>query len=657
MTDQTKAASWRLLGGIQSLAGHGYGSRYPSLVLSIEGLPLDTGIREALWSALAEVCPSMARPPFVEVVSRAWPQSLEWLLAIWQSLQLGSGLPVYEAGRVLVHSSTQARCLIPVSGTAHRAMAEVVQATLDWLTGVSLAGNHDSNRSRLEHAIKALSRHCPQGSNVPRFVKAAYEAGIPVLELPGGVYQYGVGSRARWLDSSFTDVTSTISSKLARRKTWASALLRQAGLPVPAHFPVADAQQAVQAAHRLGYPVVVKPADLDGGLGVAAGLLADEEVVQSYEIARKCSGNILVEKHAEGRDYRVTVFNGEVIAAIERVPAGVTGDGCSTVIQLIEGINADPRRGQGKQALLQRLVIDEESRRVLDSQRLSPSSVPANGRFVRLRRAANVASGGMPVAVQDRIHPDNARLAVRAAEALRLDLAGIDLLIPDIAVSWRQSGAAICEVNGQPNLGQITTAHVYGAILKQLVSGRGRIPTIVVVGADRSDPWLSGLSSRLTEAGMRVGVVGGGVTRATGETLHTEGLSPYAGGRMLALDRRVDAMILAIEDDSVLRTGLPLDRFDALILAGSCLRAHKPHAAANLQRLLNEVLLCVLPACDGVVVVPAGQGLKGQGSSARTRAVWHELDGDVHAVIEQTVKLLQGLPLWSEDRQEQRVSR
>lgn len=643
MRVSTTSPSWQLIGRIQPLVGHGYASRYPALVVRLEGEPLSADVKAALWAALRASCPTMERSTANLDPTQDWPQSVQWLLASWQALQVGLGLPVYEVGRLLGCTSNQARCIVPTFGVAQAAMARVVRRTLEWLRAVSSGDDSATAQAYLDKAIQALRAHSAKGSNVPRFVKAAYELGIPIQELPGGVYQYGVGRRARWLDSSFTDVTPNISAKLARNKVMASALLRQAGLSVPAHQLVANADQAVKAAHTLGYPVVVKPADMDGGVGVAAGLLNDEEVIQAYKNASKHSRHILLEKHVEGCDYRITVFNGVAIWAIERVPAGVTGDGSQSVAELIATTNADPRRGTGKHAPLQRLQIDEESDRLLEMQGLKATSIPPAGQFVRLRRAANVASGGTPVAVFDRLHPDNARLAVRAAEVLRLDLAGIDLLIPDITVSWRESGAAICEVNGQPNLGQTTAAHLYGAILRQLLPEGGRIPTIWVFGAKQTRQWLQALSRQLAATGMSVGVAGNGEVCVNGETIHQGAATTYAAGKMLALHRNVDAMVLAVEDDSVLQTGMPVDRCDALILAGANVKQRQERNRESHQRWMAELLRSLLPACDGVVVAPKIGELKLQGFRELSTATWHEMEGAVPLVCAQTVEMVKAL--------------
>lgn len=640
------STSWRLLSKIQTLDGYGYGSRYPSLVLSFEGLPLSKDDKDSLRQIIKDCCPGIIESIHDDENQISdWHQSVAWLLEVWRSLQVASGLPVYEAGRAIAHSATQVRCVVPTLSASLNSLAKVINETVRYLSEVHAEEATATRADRLKLSIKALFQHSPKGSNVPRFLKAAYELGIPFQELPGDAYQYGYAKRARWLDSSFTDVTSTISAKLCRNKMSTSSLLRQAGLPAPSHYLAPDPEHAVNIADHLGYPVVVKPADLDGGVGVAPGLRSGDDVRRAFANAIKYSKNILVEKHFEGRDYRLTVFNGEMIWAIERIPAGVTGDGKNSISQLIELINADPRRGIGRHAPLKRIQIDEESNHLLEIQELQITSVPKDGQFVRLRRAANVASGGMPLAVFDEVHPDNARLAVRAAKIMRLDLAGIDLLIPNIGVSWRTSGAAICEVNGQPNLGQTTAMHLYPSILKQLITGSGRVPTILVVGATRSETWLEALSREFASAGIKAGLVGSNICWLGKEIIHEGDATPYAGGKMMALNRDVGGVVIAVEDFSILRTGLPVSRVDAVILAGKNLRSSETPQTQNTDRWITELLRCLLPACDGVVVTLPEQMPKMAHLKRFTKAAWHETSGEVDAVCQHAFALINQIVL------------
>ena len=291
--------------------------------------------------------------------------------------------------------------------------------------------------SELRSLLTGLAPSGLAGFNTLHFLSAAHELGVPWTHLQGNVFQLGMGAKARWIDSSFTDVTPVISVGLARNKLQTASMLHLVGLPVPPHYFARSEDEAVQCAERLGYPVVVKPADLDGGKGVKANLRNPPSVRKAFSLAASLSRQVLVEKHVAGRDYRIQVVNGVVHGVLERVPGGVTGNGIDNVQLLLDKQNHERSIALDDRRFLHRMELDEEAEEELSAQRMARDSVPVSGQAVRLRGASNVTSGGVPVPVPvEEVHPDNLDLAIRAARALRLDVAGVDLLIPDIGYSW-----------------------------------------------------------------------------------------------------------------------------------------------------------------------------------------------------------------------------
>lgn len=634
--------AWQIQSLISSVDGFAYGCQQPSVTFVLSGRPISPQGRTELWGTYRSHCETLP-PSIPEPGEDSWEATVIWLFNAWQAVQVSVGLPVFEIGRVLSSNASQARCVVPTLSSTRTALAVLIKETIDYLGNPAATKRNRANHF-IGRAITELRQFVPRSSNVAHFVQAAFDQRMPFREMPGGVYQFGIGAAASWLDSSFTDTTPFVAAKLAKNKWWSAALLREAGLPVPEHRLVTDAPSAVITAREFGYPVVIKPADRDGGVGVAAGLCTDDEVKEAYEIASKLSRNILVERHIPGRDYRITVFRGEAIWAIERIPAGIIGDGTHSVTELVFLTNSDPRRGMEHASPLRRLLLDKEARQLLEQQGYAEESIPPPGAYVRLKRAANIASGGTPVAAFDRLHPDNAQLAVRAANISRLDLAGIDLLIEDISVSWRQTGAAICEINGQPVLGQTTSVHLYAHLLKKLVPNAGRIPTILVFGAQHPDVWVQAISGALSGDVQTIGVAVNGKVCVGDEVILSDVPHLFEGGKILALDRRVNAIVLSVEDDSVLTTGLAISSCDAVILAGTYLRSKSPLAAINRKQWLAEMMRCMLPACDGVVVSPVSDGLKLQGLNAWTSAEWIELAGEPSTIAVETMHLLARRP-------------
>lgn len=520
------------------------------------------GLEGAAEPAVEDWLQQALRPSLPRPVDASGQTAAEALLYWAAVVQNAGGLEVFAVGRTL-RAPDGARALAVPHASGRRTLAMRV---LQWLASALLAPT-PPDPAALGSLLDDLRRAALKGKNSMQFLRAAQAADMPWQRIADNYFQFGWGSRSRLLQSTFTDRTPAIAANLARDKRLAAIVLDRAGLPVPAHETVSSPEQAARVADRLGYPVVVKPADLDGGTGVAAGLLDAAAVRRAFERAARHSRQILVEKHVAGQDYRLMTFHGELIWAILRLPAAVTGDGVHDITELVRRANLDPRRGSGQTASLRTLVLDEEALELLAEQGLSRGAVPAAGRFVRLRRIANMNMGGTALAVNDIVHPDNRQLALQAAEALGLDIAGIDLIMDDIARSWRDIGAAICEVNAQPQLGGNLQKHVHGQILKALVPDGGRIPLLVVLGQGgaREQACVQAVVAHLGRQGRRVGLA-----KAEGAWLDGEALGRpqqlAAATTALLANRRTDVLVVWIEDGSVVHDGLPFDRADAFVL-------------------------------------------------------------------------------------------
>jgi len=543
----------------------------------------------------------------------------QWIAAWIDSVQRSADMPIFGDGAVVAAIADSPAVFTLAIPSLERSFA-ATGAVVDWVVRAVnrlVSGQRtDDLETGLPKVVETLRRTGPVGVNTLRLLRAAHDLGIPWRRVSGNVFQFGQGAASRWLDSSFTDATPHISSGLARDKTSTATVLRDAGLPAPKHAVVRDADDAAAVASRLGYPVVVKPANLDGGRGVAAGLLAPGSVRKAYAAARRLSTRVLVEKHVDGRDYRLQVFQGEVYWAVERIPGGVTGDGSLNVRQLLAQLNADPRRGRGASFVLRPIALDDEALDLLAEQGLHPDAVPEEGRFIRLRRSANVANGGLPVPVLDNVHPDNLALAARAARALRLDVAGIDLLMPDITRSWLSVGGAICEVNAQPQL----AAHLPAWLLQRLVRDQGRIPIVFVLGGTQGEPWLDGIREVLAGAGRCLGIATPHGVWIGGNQALVGPCDAFRGGLALVADPLVEAAMVVVGDGSLLRTGLPVDRFDVLVLADS--GGADPEDAAH--RVWESLALMLSAMCSTVLVNRDCEncvGISARITGARVRAV------------------------------------
>jgi cyanophycin synthetase len=422
-------------------------------------------------------------------------------------------------------------------------------------------------RQSLDDIIEQLRLEAPAGTNNKKFVSAAHALGIPCFPLPGGLYQYGWGRFGRLMSSSTTDATGVIAARSARNKLASGLILHQAGLPVPAFAMARDAETAAIVAERIGYPVVLKPADLDGGVGVSVFLRNGEQVKQAYDKARAHSSNIIVQKHVNAPEHRLNVFKGRLIGAAMRLPAGVTGDGRSTISELVEKANAEPTRKPHKRDGAPPLKLEKVETDLLEMQGLRVDAVPAEGLFVRLAHETRRGTGGTTEAITEKVHPDNAALAVQTAALFRLDIAGIDLLCPDISRSWKEVGAAITEINSAPQYGEASGA-LPEIILRDLIKGQGRIP--IVLALDMSPDAAMGLSEALSSALKQ----GGLCLAASLQDRFWDGQgwirhhrnSVSQGVRTILMRPEIDVGFFSLTTSDILRAGWPVDRSNIIIL-------------------------------------------------------------------------------------------
>src|SRR5688500_1972730 len=284
------------------------------------------------------------------------------------------------------------------------------------------------------------------GPSTQAILDEAVSRDIPWIRLNQySLVQLGQGVHQKRIRATMTSATSAIAVDVASDKDLTTRLLGAAGLPVPKQESVRTADQAVAVANRIGYPVVVKPLDGNHGRGVCLNLQDEAAVREAFPIAEDQSrrGWVIVESFVTGKDYRCLIIDGRMVAIAERVPAHVVGDGTSTVRQLVDDTNADPRRGVGHEKVLTRIKVDAAAEEVLAGQGHALDSVPEQGEMVKLALTGNMSTGGISIDRTFEAHPENVDIAEEAARMIGLDIAGIDFICPDITEPVRETGGAI----------------------------------------------------------------------------------------------------------------------------------------------------------------------------------------------------------------------
>ena len=402
-------------------------------------------------------------------------------------------------------------------------------------------------------------------------VDAAEARGIPWSQLDprDRPVVLGHGQHRRILIEDVSDRESLLATRFASNKMLTSKYLGELGLPVAPSAEVADLQNAVAAADRLGYPVVTKPNGRGKGRGVVIGIKNGEELATAFIKSKEHAPTIIVEKFVEGEDHRLLVVGGEFIAGARRIPGSVVGDGTKTVQTLVAEINEDPRRGVGFQNYLVRLELDALAIATMKENGYSANSVPGPGECVALRKTANISTGGTAIDVTEIIHPDNRRAAEHAARGLGLDVAGVDFLSTDISRSYLEIGGAICEVNQSPGLRPHWVAEgkppdVVTPILDHLFPGNidGRIPIAAVTGTNGKTTTSGMLAHIIQSAGKTVGWASTIGVSIDGHRLRKGDLAGPPGAKMVLNNPATEFAVLEVARGALIRRGLPFRQSD-----------------------------------------------------------------------------------------------
>jgi len=403
------------------------------------------------------------------------------------------------------------------------------------------------------------------GPSTSALVRAAEGRDIPWLRLNHySLVQFGHGRFQKRIQATITSETHHIAVEIASDKEETNRILADLGLPVPLQRVVYGEEEAAKEAVKLGFPVVVKPYNGNHGRGVSLDLRDAAHVREAFHKAREHSRAVVVEQFVTGRDYRMLVVDGRLIAVAERVPGHVVGDGIHTIEELVEITNRDPRRGIGHEKVLTRLELDHQAERCLRARGLTPASVPPGGEVVRLRLTGNLSTGGTAIDVTDVVHPDNSEMAVRAIRAIGLDVGGVDFISPDIAESHREVGGAICEVNAAPGFrmhvapSEGKPRDVAGPVMDMLFppGSPARIPIATITGTNGKTTTARMVAHILKLSGRIVGLCTTDGVYIDGQLTVKGDMTGPIAARMVLRDPSVDTAVLESARGGILRRGL-----------------------------------------------------------------------------------------------------
>ncbi len=415
------------------------------------------------------------------------------------------------------------------------------------------------------------------GPSTAAILEEAASRDIPFIRLnSASLVQLGQGKYAQRIRATMTSHTGALAVDIASDKDMTIKLLGSAGLPVPKQETCRTEDGAVEAARRVGYPVVVKPLDGNHGRGVGLNLDNPDDVRAAFAAAKEQSRNgwVIVESFITGKDYRCLIVGGRMRAIAERVPAHVIGDGTNTIEQLVAITNADPRRGVGHEKVLTRIAVDDAAIERVKDQGYAMDDVPPEGTMVKLALTGNMSTGGISIDRTFDAHPDNVEIAEEAARVIGLDVAGIDFICPDITAPVRETGGAICEVNAAPGFRMHThpTVGEPQFIAKPVVDllfppgAPSRVPIVAVTGTNGKTTTSRMIAHIFKETGKKVGMTStDGIVIDERLVIKSDASGPRSA-RMVLQNPRVEVAVMEVARGGILREGLGYDRNDIAVV-------------------------------------------------------------------------------------------
>jgi cyanophycin synthetase len=413
------------------------------------------------------------------------------------------------------------------------------------------------------------------GPSTWSIVSEAASRNIPYIQLKNSsIIQLGYGVNQKRIWATTTSYTSHAGVEVAGNKNRTKAMLRDSGVPVPSGTTVYSEDGLRDAIEELGFPIVTKPLDGNHGKGATICIRDWEGAVEGLKAAQVYSRAVIVERFIEGDDYRMLVVDGKLIAAAKRTPAAVTGNGTSTIQELIDEVNKDPRRGIGHEKVLTSIKADQHTLDILKTHDLTLDSVLPEGKEIYLKSTANISTGGTATDVTDLVHPYNVLLAERVAGIIGLDICGIDLLTNDIAVPLNETRGAVIEVNAAPGFRMHISPtdglprNVAAPVVDMLFprGSTARIPIMAVTGTNGKTTTTQLIAHIVAAAGHKVGYTTTNGIYIQGVQLQSGDCTGGQSAEFVLKDPTVNFAVLETARGGMLRSGLGFHTCDVAVV-------------------------------------------------------------------------------------------
>jgi len=457
------------------------------------------------------------------------------------------------------------------------------------------------------------------GPSTGSIIEEALSRGMPWLRLNKySLCQIGYGMNQKRIQATVSSDTSSIGVEIACDKEDTKHLLEQANISIPKGDIVRRESSLQSAVDYVGYPLVIKPIDGNHGRGITVNIQDWESALAGFKAAKEVSSSVIIEKYITGDDYRLLVIDYKLVAAAKRTPAHVMGNGKSSIQELIDEVNSDPRRGYGHEKVLTAINVNEITENIIESAGYTLDTILKKDEVLNLKDTANLSTGGTATDVTDIVHPENIFMAERIARVVGLDICGIDLMTSDVSKPVSVTGGAVLEVNAGPGfrmhlaptegLPRNVAAHVMDMLFP--TGSTGRIPIVAVTGTNGKTTTTRLIAHMVKMMGHNVGYTTSDGIYIQNHLLDVGDCTGPASAEFVLKDPTVDFAVLETARGGLLRAGLGFKFCDIAIVtnvAPDHLGMRGINTVEQMARLKGVVPETVLP--DGYAILNADDEL------------------------------------------------